>query len=358
MSPLRVAIIADRRHPVAEPFAGGLEAHVWHLATALRARGHRVTLFAGAESDPAIATHTLRPAVLELSPSARLDSSMPEEMWMQDHHAYLELMLRLAGDLAGSFDVVHNHSLHFLPVAMSSIVAAPMVTTLHTPPTPWLESAIRAGATHGMRFIAVSAHTARAWEPIVPGVGVIANGVDWRRWAVGDGGDELIWFGRITAEKAPHLAMAAARAAGIRLRLAGPVHDPPYFASQVEPGLGAHAVYLGHLDQATLAREVGRSAVSLVTPCWDEPYGLVVAEALACGTPVVAFDRGGVPEIITAECGEVVPADDVEALAAAALRARLLSRTACVRRARTSCDLDRMVDEYVWLYEQTLVSAA
>jgi glycosyltransferase involved in cell wall biosynthesis len=358
MTPLRIAIIADRRHPVAEPFAGGLEAHVWHLATALRARGHLVTLFAGPGSDPEIASHRLRPAFLELSAHARRDPSMPAESWMQDHHAYLALMLRLSGDLAESFDVVHNHSLHFLPVAMASVVRTSMITTLHTPPTPWLESAVRAGAPHRMRFVAVSAHTAQTWQPIVPDVSVIANGVDWRRWPVGRGGGGLIWFGRLTPEKAPHLAVAAARKANLGLRLAGPIHDARYFARHVEPLLGPGAVYLGHLRQSALADEVGSAEATLVTPCWDEPYGLVVAESLACGTPVVAFERGGVPEILTDECGEVVPPGDVVAMAAAALRARGLSRSACVRRARDFCDVQRMVDDYVELYEETLRPAA
>jgi glycosyltransferase involved in cell wall biosynthesis len=356
--PLRIAIIADRRHPVAEPFAGGLEAHVWHLATALRGRGHEVTLFAGEESDPHVATHRLRPAHLELSRSARRDPSMPAEAWMQDHHAYLELMLRLGSDLADSFDVVHNHSLHFLPVAMASVVRASMITTLHTPPTPWLESAIRAGGAQRMRFVAVSAHNAGMWRSIVPNVSVAPNGVDCRLWPAGFGGDGLIWFGRITPEKAPHLAIAAARRAGLPLRLAGPIHDRRYFDRQVQPALSPDVVYLGHLRQKALAAEVGRAAVTLVTPVWDEPYGLVVAESLACGTPVVAFDRGGIPEILTAESGEVVPRGDVEAMAAAALRAARLSRADCVRRAESYCDLPHMVDTYLGLYADMLASAA
>lgn len=203
MTMMRVAIIADRRHPVAEPFAGGLEAHVWHLTAALRARGHDVTLFAGAGSDPDVATCMLGPARLELSAAALEDPSMPEVAWMRDHHAYLELMLRLGGRLGSSFDVVHNHSLHYLPVAMASTLRSPMITTLHTPPTPWLESAVKASTPGDSRFVAVSRHTARMWSAVVPAVSVVANGVDCARWPAGPGGQDLIWFGRLTPEKAP-----------------------------------------------------------------------------------------------------------------------------------------------------------
>ncbi|MEJ7629950.1 MAG: glycosyltransferase [Nocardioidaceae bacterium] len=358
MTMMRVAIIADRRHPVAEPFAGGLEAHVWHLTAALRARGHDVTLFAGAGSDPDVATCMLGPARLELSAAALEDPSMPEVAWMRDHHAYLELMLRLGGRLGSSFDVVHNHSLHYLPVAMASTLRSPMITTLHTPPTPWLESAVKASTPGDSRFVAVSRHTARMWSAVVPAVSVVANGVDCARWPAGPGGQDLIWFGRLTPEKAPHLAVAAARRAGRRLRMAGPVHDRQYFDRHVEPLLGRDVVYLGHLRQSALAREVGSAAATLVTPAWDEPYGLVVAESLASGTPVAAFDRGGVPEILTAECGEVVDGGDVDELAAAVHRVMRLSRAACAQRARTHCDVFRMVDQYVDMYEETFALIA
>jgi len=358
MSGLRIAIIADSRHPVAEPFAGGLESHVWHLTTALRRRGHEVSLFAGPGSDPRLATRLLTAARVRLSAAARRDPSMPEQTWMHDHHAYLELMLRLGGELADSFDVIHNHSLHYLPVAMASMVRTPMVMTLHTPPTPWLESAIRAAETSAIRFVAVSQYTADAWSAVTPDVPVIRNGVPRAHWPAGKGGRELIWFGRLTEEKAPHLAISAAVQAGGALRIAGPVHDQAYFERFVEPLLGGQVSYLGHLPQAALALEVGRSAATLVTPMWDEPYGLVVAESLSCGTPVAAFARGGIPEIITSDCGEVVAGGDVKALAAAAHRVVRLSRASAVRRATDFCSIERMVDSYLETYKESLAVPA
>ncbi|MDO9377822.1 MAG: glycosyltransferase family 4 protein [Nocardioidaceae bacterium] len=354
---LRIAMIASSRFPVSEPFAGGLEAHLWAASRELARRGHRVSLFAAPGSDAAVGVDTLQVDPLELTVAATQDASMVEMGWLQEHHAYLDLMVRLAGPLASSFDVVHNHSLHHLPVAMARTIPMPMLTTLHTPPTPWLESAIRVARGAGGRFVAVSAHTAASWQHTGQ-VPVLLNGIDVSRWPQGPGGTRLVWSGRMVAEKAPHLAIQAARLAGLPLDLAGPVSDPAYFDECVRPLLGDDVRHLGHLDHAQLAAVVGRSAATLVTPDWDEPYGLVVAESLACGTPVVAFARGGVGEVLDASCGRLVPAGDVQAMAAAVADVTALDRDAARRRAETACSIDRMTDLYEDAYADMLELAA
>ncbi|WP_200944457.1 glycosyltransferase [Geodermatophilus sp. Leaf369] len=356
---LRIALIASSRFPIAEPFAGGLEAHVWQLTRSLAARGHDVTLFAGPGSDPSLGAESLPVRTVEVSPAARADVSMGPEVFLEDHHAYLSLMMELTGARAHDFDLVHNHSLHYLPIAMAPALRVPMVSTLHCPPTPWLESALQSGTPSPVHLVAVSGHTARAWSGVAgvrQPVGVVPNGVDLTRWVAGPGGGPLIWSGRIVPEKGTHLAVQAALAAGRELQIAGPVIDHGYFERTIEPFLGLGVTHLGHLGQDELAAAVGRASVALVTPCWDEPYGLVVAEALACGTPVVAFARGGIPEVLTPAVGRLVPAGDVAALAAAIPEAEGLSRAAARERARTHCSVDTMVTRYEQLYA-SLVSA-
>ena len=148
----------------------------------------------------------------------------------------------------------------------------------------------------------------------------IPNGVDSAQWQRGPGGDAWVWFGRIVPEKAPHLAILAARSAGARLRIAGRIGDPEYFAREVEPRLGDGVEYVGPLRQPELCALVGTSSVALVTPVWSEPFGLVLAEALMTGTPVVAFDEGGAGEVLAGLPGcAVVPGGDVRALAEAAV---------------------------------------
>ena len=349
MTRLCIALIAAARYPIVQPFPGGMEAHTWALATELRRRGHRVEVFAGAGSDPALGVTEL--STIRISEAAAADPSMVPRWWLAEHHAYLTLMLRLAEPSAG-FDIVHNNSLHYLPVAMAASLPSPLVTTLHTPPTPWLESAIQAARTCPVAFVAVSSHTARAWRHVVPSSMVVHNGVGMASWAAGPGGGPLAWAGRLVPEKGAPLAIRAARAAGYPLRLAGPKSDPAFFDAEVAPLLGGDIEYVGHLNDAELATLLGQASATLVTPCWEEPYGLVVAESLACGTPVCGFARGALPELVTRDCARLVPGGDVDALAAEIGTVVGLSRTAAREHAERSCSQDAMVDGYERVYRE------
>ena len=242
---LRIALIASARHPIRQPFAGGLEAQTWVLADGLRRRGHQVALFAAPGSDPALGADLLSVHRLDISPAARRDVSMPDAQWLAEHHAYLSLMLRLMHD-GHAYDVVHNNSLHYLPLAMARALNVPVLTTLHTPPTPWLESAILSGPCPAT-FTAVSARTAAAWRHVVPAATPILNGIDLDVWRPGPGGGPLVWFGRLVPEKGADLAIEAARRADLPLQLVGPVSDPDFFAERIRPHLGDGVDYLGHL---------------------------------------------------------------------------------------------------------------
>ncbi len=348
---LRVALIASARYAIRQPFPGGLEAHTWALANGLRGRGHHVTVFAGDGCDPDLQVTQIALSRPQLSRAARADVSMTSAEWVHEHHAYLKLMLALSDGSAGRFDIVHNNTLHYLPVAMARMLPVPMLTTLHTPPTPWLESAIQLQDCP-VTFAAVSRHTARAWAHQIPAVRVIHNGVDPAVWRRGPGGSRYVWSGRLVPEKGADLAIAAARSAGLPLDLVGPISDPGYFRRRIAPRLGGAVRYLGHLDHAALARVIGRSAACLVTPRWDEPYGLVVAEALSCGTPVCGFRRGALSELLTDRVSVLVRPDDVDALAAAMPRARALSRAAAHAYALRHCSQTAMIEEYERLYAE------
>jgi glycosyltransferase involved in cell wall biosynthesis len=352
---MRVGLIASARFPVAEPFAGGLEAHTWSLARGLRQRGHDVTLFAAPGSDPALDVCELQVKAPRISSTARADVSAGPDWWLQEHHAYLALMLELADR---DLDVVHNNSLHYLPVAMASTLRTPVISTLHTPPTPWLESAIQAPRHCPVRFAAVSAHTAAAWRHVVPDAVVVRNGVDTQRWQPGPGGGPLVWSGRLVPEKAPHLAAEAAVRAGLPLRLAGPVLDQGYFDARVRPWLSRDVEYVGHLRTNQLVELVGSAAASLVTPSWEEPYGLVVAESLSCGTPVAGFARGALPELVGPEHGRLVAPGDVTALAAALPEVMALDRAVVRAHALSRCSVTTMVRGYERMYHSPPVEQA
>lgn len=345
---MRICLIASSRFPVREPFQGGMEAHTAMLATHLSRRGHQVSVFAAPGSDPRFHVKELAVSTFEPSEAARLDVGAMPEAWMREHHAYLGLMMELARSGSQRFDVIHNNSLHHLPVAMAELVDVPMLSTLHTPPVPWLESAlaISAGDTS---FVAVSRHTAAAWSHVVDAQ-VVLNGIDTDTWRPGPGGDRAVWSGRVVPEKAPHLAIRAAMEAGLAIDLAGPLSDRGYYVREIEPLLGARARYVGHLDTGSLIRLIGHAAVAVVSPAWDEPYGLVAAEAMSCGTPVAAFRRGGLSEIVADGAGALAAPDDVGSLVDAIRAARGADRRRVREHAVRSLGVERMVTSYESLY--------
>lgn len=346
---LRVCLVASCRFPIAEPFTGGLESMTWHLASELVRRGHEVSVFAAPGSDPGLGAVELPVATMPDRPG-RHDVDAPPYVEVAEHHAYLSLMLQLAGHEGAEFDVLHNNSLHYLPVAMARSLPMPVLTTLHTPPLWWLESAVQMDDGNSS-FAAVSRHTAAAWAPITEST-VVPNGVDVGQWPAGPGGPTAVWSGRIVAEKAPHHAVLAARRAGIPIVLAGPILDRAYFLETVEPLLGPTATYAGHLAQHELASLVGSAGVAVVTPAWDEPYGLVAAEALSCGTPVAAYARGGLPEVLSTGTGRLAEPGKVDDLARAIREAMTLDRDACRAHAVAELSLTRMVDRYEDIYLQ------
>lgn len=318
--PLHIVVIAPSRHPLRQPHAGGLEACVWERVRGLRARGHRVTLCGPRGSD-----FLTGPPEFALPPPVwpdgqeKSDTAYPAG-YLERIEEALDSAMRVLMANADRVDVIDNHSLQSTPIEWLDRLRIPMMTTLHTPPLPGVVAAHWELASDEHRFLAVSAYTAREWAQFGVHADVFPNGVDTTRWSAGRGGERLVWFGRVVPEKAPHLAIDAARSAGRPIVLAGRIGDEEYFDTEVRPRLGRDAKYVGPLRQRALARVVGGSAVALVTPMWDEPFGLVIAEAMATGTPVAAFDSGGVSEVAGDLPGAtLVPAGDVAALADAAL---------------------------------------
>ena len=352
---MRIGIIAHLKHAIREPFAGGLEMHTSLLQNALLQRGHDVTVFASSRSQPEACVEAIcdETSLLELG-----CDEAPDKAFFHEHHAYLSLMNGLRHR---PFDLIHNNSLHYLPVAMADALPMPMVTTLHTPPFAWLESGVRLCRAPNATFVAVSESVRRSWSRVAPVDHVIMNGIDLDRFAFREEPSDApywIWYGRIVPEKGLHHAIAAATLTGARLLIAGPISDQEYFAREVGPRLNDRISYLGHLPHAELAAVIAGARVFLCTPCWEEPYGLVVAEALACGVPVAAFARGAIPELLDSACGVLATPDDPASLAQAAIAAQRLDRRACRSRAESRCNAERMIEEYEALYGDLVEQSA
>ena len=345
---MRIAIVAHLKHPIAEPFRGGLEMHTHLLERKLTAAGHDVTLYAADGS-------TGRAVVAVCAPTSRLESDPARAATIDgvERRAYEEIVARLQ---AGAFDIVHCNALHPLPLLEAATLGMPMVCVLHTPPFAPFEAAVRSSAGV-VTFVAVSQSLALQWAGVNPQV--VDNGIDLDRFAYRNRPDAArfaLWSGRIVPEKGLHLAIDAAREAGIALSIAGPRNDPAYWEREIRPRLGEGAHYLGHLAHGALSKVLGAASVLICSPRWEEPFGLVIAEALACGTPVAAFARGAIPDILDEDCGALATPDDVEDLAMALRRCLTLDRRHCRSRATALFDADLMMDAYDAIYRRAVAA--
>ena len=353
---MRIAVLCHVRQPIAQPFAGGMESQCWHLAAGLEARGHDVVLFASGDSDPRFTIDAVIPKAYERTfPGAEHRGHAPLIAHLDD--GYAAASDRIA---SGGFDVVHNNSLHRFPLEPARTAAVPTVTSLHVPPYDALRWFAHASMVPTHRLTVTSARQLAAWWPqgAPPRASVLHNGIDPDAWPfVAEGDGSAVWCGRMTPDKAPHLAVQAARIAGIPLTLFGPIEDRTYWDAVVAPLLQNGARYGGHLGATALAAAMGRASIFVFTPCWDEPFGLVAVEAMACGLPVAAFDTGAAREII-GETGTFAPAGDVTALAQAMVAALSLPREDQRRRVTDAFTRDLWLDRCENLYREVCPDGA
>jgi glycosyltransferase involved in cell wall biosynthesis len=341
---VKIAILCHMHHPIAEPYEGGTEAHTAILADELVARGHEVTLFAKEGSVSRAKIHPLVPSDFEFIrvASPRVRAQQRGFLAEAVHHSIGIIE-------SADYDVVINNSLSSLPYV--NLQSSAMLTILHTPPTLADVTAVVTdrgwvpGARHA--WVTVSESNARGWSALLPDVRTVYNGIrleEWRATSRVTPG-RAVWSGRITPEKGLHLAIDAARAAGLSLEFAGPVSHEDYFQAEIEHRLGSDVVYRGHLAHDELRNLMSSGAVFISSPLWAEPFGLSAVEALAAGTPVAAFANGALPEIITQLNGALAWENSVEALAGAVRSAVTRDR---VETAQSSerFDFRKMVDRY------------
>ena len=375
--PLRIAIIAHSLYPIAEPYAGGLEMITQLLCDALTEHGHDVTLFAHEASQTKA---RLRPFMsrdsfeAQIYPNEHVSLGMSRDELFQ-YYIYQDAMREIiegAGIYSGSkgqgqrFDIIHNHSLHHVPMLSGQALGKRMITTFHTPIFAHLRIALLT-LQYGTntQFTSISRFQQQLYQQFVSSI-VVNNGVDVASFSANTMPIEdecYFWFGRICPEKGTHLAMQYCLAANKRLIIAGPKSNQEYFDDEVAPLLAKDAIdaggrgllsYVGHLSKVQINEQLTKSTAMLFTSTWDEPYGLTLAESLACGTPVIAFDVGASREIISDDVGIVVPKLDQAAFIAAFDKVRSLSRAACRLRAKQFCSVDTMVSGYLALYNHTL----
>ena len=330
---MRVALIASIAHSTPPRGYGPWEQVASTLAEGLVARGHDVTLFATADSRTSARLHAEAQAGYEEDPS--VDAKVNEA-----------LHIAAAFERADTFDVISNQ-FDFLPLAFSRLVRTPVVTTIHGFSSERIVPVYRAYDDIG-HYVSISDSDR---HPDLHYAATIHHGIDVGSFGEGAGdGGYLLFLGRIHPDKGTAVAIDVARRAGLPLVIAGVVHDEEYFRSEVLPHVVGSAVsYVGPVGPVQRDLLLGGAAALLHLIDFDEPFGLSVVESLAAGTPVVAYRRGSMSELIRdGATGFFVGTAD--AAVAAVARIGSIDRSACRSDAAERFSADRMVADYERLF--------
>ncbi len=335
---MHVAMVAPPWFNIPPEAYGGIEQVVADLAQTLVARGHRVTLV-GAGQDDTSATFV---RTYKDPPSDQLGEPLPELV-----HA--AAAARLLADM--DVDVVHDHTLAGPLTAAGR--RTPTVATMHGPVDGELGDYHRQ-LGDDVSLVAIS-NAQRALASDLNWVATVYNGIDVATYPFRETKEDWVLFvGRFNPDKGAHLAIDAARAAGRRIVLAGKLSEAAeheYFELAIRPRLSEDATYIGEID-ATLKRELYAKAACLLFPVrWPEPFGMVMIEAMACGTPVVALECGSVPEVVVDGTTGIICAT-AEELPAAIDKAERLQAAACRTHVAQHFDLTTMAEGYEKVYRQ------
>ena len=340
---MKIALISTCAVPVPPPAYGGTELVIAALAKALVSRGHDVDVFATGDSRPA----------------GHLRYCFEAAVWPPDSTAEKRHSEWAWRELRASVpDVVHVNS----PEALEAWdgTGPPPFLTIHHEREEYLVRLYKRFPQ--ARFVAIS----RRQAELLPELGripVVHHGIDTELYTAGKGGGGYCAFlGRIAPEKAPHLAIEAARKAGMRLVMGAPhwTGEPVYeqfYSREMAPRISWRGLHWpGELDMPSKVAMLQNAEALLMPMGWDEPFGLVMIEAMLVGTPVIAFPRGSAPEIVEdGVTGYLVP--DADAMAAAIPAARRIDRIRCRERALQRFSADRMAADYERLYEEARLPA-
>ena len=339
---MKIAQVAPLMEAVPPKLYGGSERVVAFLSDALTALGHEVTLFASGDSTIAGRLAPVWPQALRLDPS------------ISDYLAPHMILLEEVGRRAEEFDVIHSH-IDYLGYPLLRRVGVPFVTTLHGRlDLPVLQRIYQ--AFDDVPVVAISDAQRR---PVSQAnyLATIHHGIPERLLLPGFGaGGYLAFLGRISPEKAPDAAIRIARKAGMPIRIAAKVDqvDRRYFTEIVEPMVRLPGVeFIGEIGDDKKAEFLGNAAALLFPIAWEEPFGLAMIEAMACGTPVIAFRRASVPEIVDeGVTGFVV--DDEDQAAHAAVTVRQLDRARIRRVFEERFTARRMAEDYLNVYRRLI----
>lgn len=345
---MRVGLIATPWTPTPPLLYGGIELVVDRLARGFSAAGHEVVLFATGDSTCPVTRHHL----LEVADGRRIGNAVIELR----HALAAYETLRDAG-----CDIIHDHTIAG-PLLGPAIVGdgVPIVTTIHGPLNEELLDIYRRVAAGGRVSLIAVSHAQCRPAPSLPMAAVIHHGIDVSDFPAGRGdGGYALFLGRMSPDKGAHRAVEAARKAGVPLVLAGKLREDAeysYFESEVRPLLGADADYLGEVPHEQKVELLAGASALLFPIRWNEPFGLVMLEAMACGTPVLAFREGAAPEVVEDGVTGFL-CDDEGHMADCLERVDTLSRAACRQSVETTFSTARMAADHLEVFERLVGEA-
>ncbi len=340
---MRIALIAPPWTPVPPALYGGIEQAVDAEALALVAAGHEVLLYTTGDSTCPVPRQWLLPE----SEGMRIGFTVPEL-----RHVMAAYDAIVAAD--PPYDVVHDHTV-VGPIYSDRFPQVPVITTIHGPFNEELRD-IYAHLAARVPLIGIS-EAQRKQAPEIPVVRVIHHGVDVARFPDGPGdGGYVLYLGRLAPEKGAHRAIVAARKAGVRLILAGKCREAwerDYLAREVTPLLGDEVEYVGEVAHEEKLRLLAGARATLFPIRWNEPFGLVMIESMACGTPVIAFAEGAAPEVVRHGDTGFLCRDEAE-MADAIAALDTIVRANCRAAVERYFSVGRMASEHIELFEQVV----
>ncbi len=328
------------------------------ISEGLMEQGHDVTFYgpSGTRLRVPVETAGLRPLAHNLEEFrsllfdvGRMLHGQPE---LQDQFMAKEMFERAR---AGEYDLLHFHHPEVALPYATLYPEVPVIYTLHDPLSPWYREMIEQWLTPNQFFISISDNQ-RHGAPDLPYAATVYNGVDLERFAYSDTHDDyLLVAGRIVPEKGIKEAVSVAKQTGQRLLIIGPTYSDhqAYFDAHIKPHLDERVLYLGLLEQEHLIKYYQKAKALLFPVQWEEPFGLVMTEAMSCGTPVIALRRGAVPEVIDhGKTGFVV--DSITEMVAAVDKLDQIDRQTCRTYIERRFSTEKMVNDYADAFRTAL----
>ncbi|MBU4338850.1 glycosyltransferase family 4 protein [Patescibacteria group bacterium] len=357
---MRIAMFCSGRYPT-PPAEDVIFAPIWitsFLADEMARRGHEVTLFGakGSKSKgkvvdlglPPLETHPTLPGCIDIRKDRVIN--FYEQIYISE--IYRRAQKR-------EFDIVHIHPVDIaINFAVNSSV--PTVFTLHDPISCWRKFVYELYSKNkNINFVSIS-ESQRGPSKKINYIDTIYNGIDIKKYKFDEkGGDYLFEASRVVPLKGFDLAVKVAQKSGLPLKIAGEILDARYWEEKLKPFIGGKISYEGMISPFELPK-LYRKAKAFIFPIqWEEPFGLVMIEAMACGAPVVAFDRGSVKEVVKdGVTGFVIPPlnkkgePNIEGMAEAVKKIDKIDRAACRKHVKDNFTLEKMVEKYEKVYEK------